>query len=153
MPAGCARESNTAPPANTPGTCTPTDQDRFVYDPGRLQLVQACVYVTGVVDEQRKNADGDTVILLRLDPPYEYLLTPGNAGPEYHGDIGVEAVCTFAPLEPVVMALCASDANPFAGPFPPVGAHVWMEGRYVLDLHHDKHAELHPLYRAGILPA
>jgi hypothetical protein len=32
-----------------------------------------------------------------------------------------------------------------------IGAHVWMEGRYILDLNHASHAELHPLYRMGTL--
>src|SRR5262245_26901700 len=94
MPAGCTRQPVSPPAAATPGaTCTPNGQDRFVYDPGRLQVMQACIHVTGVVDERRLNPDGDTVILLHLDPPYQDLLTPGNSGAEYHGDIGVEAVC------------------------------------------------------------
>jgi hypothetical protein len=69
------------------------------------------------------------------------------------GNLDVEAVCTLPPVEPIVMALCASDPNPVTGPYPPVGAHVWMEGRYVLDLGHEAHAELHPLYRFGVLSA
>jgi len=47
---------------------------------------------------------------------------------------------------------CQSGA--FEGPLllPSVGMHVWMEGRYVLDLDHGGWAELHPLYRWGRLP-
>ena len=47
--------------------------------------------------------------------------------------------------------LCASDPDPYLGPFPREGDHVWMEGRHVLDLQHSSQAELHPLYRWGII--
>jgi len=33
-----------------------------------------------------------------------------------------------------------------------VGAHVWMEGRYVADSEHGGWAELHPLHRWGAAP-
>ena len=55
---------------------------------------------------------------------------------------------------PLIQALrlCASDPDPYSDPFPKVGDHIWVEGRYVLDLWHHSHAELHPLYRLGISP-
>lgn len=153
--ASCAQSSSTTsttPAVSPPGaTCAPTDQDQYVYDPHRLQLVTPCIRVTGRVDALLASTDGDSIILLHLDPPYQHLLTPGNSVGEDHGDLGIEAVCTHPALDAIVMALCASDPDPYPGPFPPVGAHVWIEGRYILDLNHESHAELHPLYRVGTL--
>lgn len=151
MAAGCGSAPTAALTASTPGaTCTPTDQDQYVYDPTRLKVLQTCIRVTGTVDGVSVAPDGDTNISLRLDPPYQHLLTPGNEEGDERGDLGIEAVCTVSPLDPIVMALCASDRDPYAQPAPRMGAHVWMEGRYVLDLDHGSHAELHPLYRMGM---
>jgi hypothetical protein len=152
MLASCAQTSSTTSAASTPAaTCIPTDQDQYVYDPGRLQVLQACIRVTGRIDATWFATDGDSNFLLHLDSPYQGLLTAGNLGGEERGDLGVEAVCTLSPVDPIVMALCASDRDPYAGPHPLIGAHVWVEGRYILDLNHESHAELHPLYRMGTL--
>jgi len=149
---GCGPVAASASRSTTPqGECTPTDQDQYVYDPGRLQVVQACIRVTGTVDAKVISTDGDSIILLRLDPPYEHLLTPGNSVGEDNGDLGVEAVCTVPTVEAAVIGLCAGDSNPAVGPYPAIGAHVWVEGRYIYDLHHEAHAELHPLYHIGTL--
>jgi hypothetical protein len=152
MVVGCGGAPVARQAISTPGAvCSPNDQDQYVYDPSRLRVLQACVRVTGYVDDIEVAPDGDTVFLLRLDPPYQRLLTPGNEEGEERGDLGVEAVCTVSPVDPIVMALCASDHDPYAQPAPHLGAHVWMEGRYILDLDHGSHAELHPLYRMGAL--
>lgn len=152
VPAACTQGLSHVPAASTPAsTCTPTDQDQYVYDPTRLQVMQSCIRVAGRVDGWWVATDGDTNILLHLDPPYQDLLTPGNSEGEERGDLGVEAVCTLSPVDPIVMPLCASDTDPFVVPQLQIGAHVWMDGRYILDLNHASHAELHPLYRMGSL--
>lgn len=150
--AGCASAAPTATSATTPsGACAPTDQDRYVYQPTRLQVLQACVHISGTVDAvERDGVDGDITLLVRPDPPYEHLLTARNRDAQ-HGDLVVEPVCMLQALLPDALALCASDPAPYAGPIPPPGTRVWMEGRYVLDLGHGAWAELHPLYRAGLL--
>ena len=131
-------------------TCAPTDQDRYVYDPTRLDVVRACVHVSGVVDTVESDVDGDVVIHLRLDAAYRDLLRPANDSEE-HGDLVVEAVCVGQPVQPNAVLLCDADPAPYAGPLPQPGQHLWLEGRYVFDGHHEGHAELHPLYRAGSL--
>jgi hypothetical protein len=150
---GCAAASTTPAPPGAPGApggaCAPTDQDRYVYQPARLKILRACLRVSGVVEDVEPSPDGDITFLLRLDLPYRGLLTPANRG--QRGDLVVEPVCTVQPVIPGPIALCASDPDPYAGPFPTVGEHVWMEGRYALDLNHGGWAELHPLYRAGAL--
>ena len=130
--------------------CASTDQDKYVYNPGRLEVLAPCIRVTGTVRAVRKEADGDLHILLDLDPPYFGLLRPANQGVEL-GDLVVEPVCVRTVTQVDAEAICARDLDPLAPPFPTVGTRVWMEGRYVLDLDHGGWAELHPLYRwAGL---
>jgi hypothetical protein len=108
--------------------------------------------VTGIVDAVEMGTDGDSNYFLRLDPSYHDLLRPANTQEE-RGDLVVETVCESQPVQPNAILICAGDPDPYAGPFPGVVVHVWMEGRYVLDLHHDGHSELHPLFRAGTFAA
>ncbi len=68
-----------------------------------------------------------------------------------HGYLQVEVVCQNIPPAIEAIRVCASDPDPFLGPFPHIGDHIWVEGRYVLDLGHSVWAELHPLYRWGLI--
>jgi hypothetical protein len=152
---GCAAATSSTLPTTSAspsgGGCTPTDQDRYVYQPSRLLILQACVHITGIVEKiERDGVDGDITLLVRPDLPYTHLLTARNREAQ-DGNLVVEPVCMLQSLLPGAISLCAADPAPYAGPLPPVGAHVWMEGRYVLDLNHGAWAELHPLYRAGVL--
>ncbi len=128
-------------------TCTPTDQDQYVYHPDRLQVVQKCLRVTGVIDVVRNEADGDKHILLRLDSQFQNLLQPANQ--DERGDLVVEPVCVGQVTQSDAQATCAADPDPFSQALPTVGEHVWMEGRYVYDEDHNGWAELHPLYHYG----
>ena len=128
-------------------TCTPGDQDQYVNRPERLQLLRPCLRVTGTVDYLHIENDGDVHIRARLDPPYQSLLVDGNNKVE-GGDLVVEPVCYALPLQADVMRLCASDPDRISS-IPQLGDHIWMEGRYVLDIGHTSFAELHPLYRWG----
>jgi hypothetical protein len=139
----------TTRPTTRPSACTPTDQDRYVYNPSRLAVQAACIRVTGTVEAIRHEADGDLHILLALYPAYAHLLRPANQGEEL-GDLVVEPVCVRSVSQTDAIALCRSDPDPFPGPFPFVGEAIWMEGRYVFDLEHGGWAELHPLYRWGV---
>ena len=98
----------------------------------------------------RTEADGDLHILVALDPAFVHLLTPANQGEEL-GDLVVEPVCVGVVSQTDAIATCAADPDPLATPPTTLGAHVWLEGRYVLDLQHGGWAELHPLYRWGSL--
>jgi hypothetical protein len=131
-----------------PVACRPTDQDRYVYNPYRLDVQAPCIRVTGIVQAVRREADGDFHILLALDAKYRYLLRPANQGEEL-GDLVVEPVCVRTVTQLDAEAICASDPDPLPPPYPVVGERIWMEGRYVFDLDHGGWAELHPLYRWG----
>jgi hypothetical protein len=138
----------TPKPTTKPSACKPTDQNKYVYNPSRLAVQAACIHVSGTVEAVRHEADGDLHILLALDPAYTRLLTPANQGEEL-GDLVVEPVCVRSVSQADAKGTCASDPDPFPGPFPVVGEAVWMEGRYVFDLDHGGWAELHPLFRWG----
>jgi hypothetical protein len=131
-----------------PKACVPTDQDRYVYNPARLQVVTACLQVTGTVAAIRLEADGDLHILIRLDSAFAHLLRPANQGEEL-GDLVVEPVCVRSVSQADAVATCAADGDPIASLPASVGAHIWLQGRYVFDLQHGGWAELHPLYRWG----
>src|SRR5260370_40579375 len=56
---------------------------QYVYNPGRLQVLDPCISVTGSVEEVRKEADGDVHILFRLDQQFESLLNEKNVSRQY----------------------------------------------------------------------
>lgn len=158
--AGCARPpgnpeashpSPTPPATLTPpaAPCSPGDQDRYVYRPQRLQVLQPCLRVTGTVTDKYSTpgTDGDMDLLLQLDAPYQALLVPANQN--LRGDLLLEAICQDLPPLIEALRVCASDPDPFVGPFPNAGDRIWVEGRYVLDMGHSAWAELHPIYRWG----
>jgi hypothetical protein len=143
--------AGTMPPlaAGAEQPCEAGDQDPYVYRPARLLLLHACLRVTGTIVSSSAEADGDFHINVRLDGPYLTLLNPGNEFED--GYLIVEPVCQFPPLQAEAIRVCAADPDPLTGGLPAVGDHVWLEGRYVLDLQHHSWAELHPLYRWGKL--
>jgi len=158
---GCANQPNdpgtdvtdsTNTSLNLPedSTCVPGNQDPYVWRPARLQLISPCVRATGTLMEMSDaEADGDIHMELLLDAPYESLLTAGNQ--RDNGHLVLEAVCQYTPPLIEALRICASDPDPYRGPFPQIGDHIWVEGRYVLDLWHESQAELHPLYRWGMI--
>lgn len=139
------------PSASQPdAACTPTDQDAYVWRPARLQVQQTCVRASGIVMElSAAEADGDAHIHLQLDAASLPLLAAGNQ--HINGYLVVEAVCQYPPPHSEALLICASDPDPLAHPMPHIGDHIWVEGRPVLDLWHYSWAELHPLYRWGIV--
>lgn len=145
--------ASTSSSPTTPTTCQPTDQDQYVYNPGRLAVQLSCLYVVGTVDFIRVEADGDYHIGLKLDPAYQQYVNSCNStcvGGAEHGDLVVEPVCVNPVTQTDAVSTCASDPDPITN-IPSIGQHVWMEGRYVLDNGHGGWAELHPLFRWGQL--
>jgi len=129
--------------------CTPGeegDQDRYVYRPERLQLLKPCMHMTGTVDHLVVEPDGDVHLSVRPDPAYQGLLVEANK--PGGGYLVVETVCYSFSFHADAMGLCAADTDRMQN-IPQAGDHVWMEGRYVLDVGHSAWAELHPLYRWG----
>ena len=147
--AGCAPSSSaTVLPSPTPKveSCAPGDQDAYTYRPARLKALLPCIRVVGIVVSSEVEQDGDIHINVRLDDAYRGVLVAGNDFED--GNLIVEPVCQLPPLQADAIRVCAADPAPL-GSVPAIGDHVWLEGRYVLDLQHHAWAELHPLYRWG----
>ena len=117
-----------------------------MYRPARLGFLAPCIRVIGTIVSESVETDGDVHINVRLDDAFRGVLVPGNDFED--GFLIVEPVCQFPPLAADAIRVCAADPDPL-GTIPRVGEHVWLEGRYVLDLQHHEWAELHPLYRWG----
>ena len=98
--------------------CRPTDQDRYVYHPARLQVLAACIRVTGTVAFIRSEADGDLHLGLALDTLYAHLVVAANSGVE-RGDLVIEPVCELRVTQADAIATCAATASTsflFVGP-------------------------------------
>jgi hypothetical protein len=114
---------------------------QFVYNPGRLQVLDPCASVTGTVDEVRKEADGDIHILFRLDREFASLLNEKNISRQY-GDLVLEPICQGK----VRQADAAEPCSRYDGPYfqLQVGQRYRVSGAYVHDADHGWN-ELHPV--------
>jgi len=145
----------TAAPTNTPlpptlaAECSPTDQDAYVYSPGRLQVRSPCIHVIGTVKGAYDANDGDGIIDLDLDPPFKHFLVPANFTTLFNinGTLHVEIICHGAKS----VSICTQNPNPLRQPLPKVGQRISAEGRWVLDMGHRGYAELHPVYRWEVI--
>ncbi len=136
-----------------PAECEANDQDQYVYSPFRLLELSPCLHVTGIVRGVAPGVeDGDGLIDLEVDPPYKYTKNWMN-DTRVHGYLHLEIVCyrTSGINQTAPIETCTRDPDPYTGALPQIGQRVWTEGRWVLDLAHGGHAELHPLYRWGLI--
>ncbi len=141
--------TNTPLPPTLAAECSPTDQDAYVFAPGRLQVQSPCIHVVGIVKGAYDSDDGDGIIDLDLDPTFKHFLVPANFTTLFNinGTLHVEIICHAAKSE----SICAQNPDPLRQPLPKVGQHIWAEGRWVLDWGHTGYAELHPVYRWGVV--
>lgn len=128
--------------ADDDSTCDRSLWDR-VYDPLRLEVIDACKVVTGVIEEQDQNEDGDTHMLLKLDPGSPDLLAKKNYKKK-NGDLVIEVVCANAITDKKAVAACKGYSNQIV--IPSVGDHVRVTGSYVNDTHNGW-TEIHPVSR------
>ncbi|HTK37638.1 MAG TPA: hypothetical protein VL325_04030 [Pyrinomonadaceae bacterium] len=129
-------------PASKPSAagCDP-ELWKHVWDPPRLEVIEQCKTVTGVIDELDENKDGDTHMLLKLDAGQEDLLTKKNIKKK-NGDLVIEAVCAHEVTEKKAVEACKGYSNTVT--LPSVGEHVWVTGSYVNDKHNGW-TEIHPV--------
>ena len=129
-----------APPQTSATQC---DQClwEYVYNPGRLQVLDPCISVTGTVEETHKEADGDVHILFRLDQQFESLLNEKNISRQ-HGDLILEPICQGK----VRQADAEESCSGYNGPYfePQIGQRYLVSGAYVHDADHGWN-ELHPV--------
>src|SRR5258706_3355199 len=134
------QNQNTETTHSTDTGCDPALWDH-VYDPSRLEVRDKCKVVTGVVKELGENEDGDTHLLVKLDPGQEDLLTKRNIKKK-DGNLVAEVVCANKITDKKAKEACKGFSNSIA--LPAVGDHVKVTGSYVIDSH-DDWAEIHPV--------
>jgi hypothetical protein len=99
-----------------------------VYNPGRLEVVDRCVTVTGTVAKVTKEEGGDYAIHIALDKNYENLLNNQNFERQ-DGNLIVRAICQHKDREK------KQECNNLSltMEIPAKGAHVKVTGSYVLN--------------------
>jgi hypothetical protein len=114
---------------------------QYVYNPGRLQVLNPCISVTGAVEEIRREPDGDVHIRFRLDQQFASLLNESNISRQ-QGDLVLEPICQGR----VRQADAAEPCSQYNGPYfePVVGQRYLVWGAYVHDADHGWN-ELHPV--------
>jgi hypothetical protein len=114
---------------------------QYVYNPRRLRVINPCISVIGMVEQVRKEADGDVHIRFRLDQEFESLLTEKNISRQ-QGDLVLEPIC-----QGKVRQLDATEScSRYNGPYfePQVGLRYLVWGTLVYDADHGWN-ELHPI--------
>jgi hypothetical protein len=68
------------PPVTPPPSTSGRDQSLWnhVYNPSRLQIIDNCITVSGVIELKRIEPDGDYHIRLKLDPQFSRLINSAN---------------------------------------------------------------------------
>ncbi len=151
--AGCGTGSTTTTAAVSPLPSSLTvskpvcvgDPHAHVYSPDRLQLLAACIELTGTIDLESAQADGDYHVRLHLDPGQTCGGQPCLDAPnvsDQAGDLILEPVCENPITQADAVAACQGYHNPLV--LPPVGSHVSVMGPFVLDTDHGWD-EIHPL--------
>jgi hypothetical protein len=128
------------PSANVAAACNAALWNH-VYAPARLNIVDACRTVTGVVTDLHTNEDGDLDMRLAVDPPFATLLNAGNIA-NLDGHLQLESVCQIPPVTPDAREACGSFRGAVYVPSP--GQHISATGTYVLDTNHGW-MEIHPV--------
>jgi hypothetical protein len=113
-----------------------------VYNPSRLQVVDHCKTVSGVIDSVRTEPDGDYHIRLKLDPQFSDLINSANVNGQY-GDLVAEPICVNPVTQIDAISSCQSFHQNIV--IPPIGTHVKVTGSYVRDNQHGGWAEIHPV--------
>ena len=113
----------------------------FVWEPTRLQVLDKCKTVTGVIVERNADPDGDEHMLLKLDKGQENLLQKRNFTKKA-GNLVIEAICINHITRKSAKGICKGYVNQVQ--LPNVGDHVRVTGSYVLDSHNGW-TEIHPI--------
>jgi hypothetical protein len=136
-----------------------------VWYPARLQVIERCRAVTGIVENISIRGDGDEHIGIKLDPEYTNLVNQKNIDEQY-GDLVIETICKN-PIRQMdeFIACTKEDTEDSEGHIKVIGAcvlssiacngfkqdfevyageHIKVTGAYVLDTEHGWN-EIHPI--------
>lgn len=159
--AGCSSDSTTTTAAVSPSPSSLTvskpvcvgDPHAHVYSPDRLQLLAACIELTGTIDLEKAQPDGDYHVRLHLDLGQvcsgQPCIDQDNVS-QQGGDLILEPVCENPITQADAVTACAGYHNPLALPL--VGSHVEVMGPFVLDTDHGWN-EIHPLESITVVGA
>jgi hypothetical protein len=147
QPSSLAPSSTATAAATTSSNKCDQSLWNHVYNPSRLQVVDNCKAVSGVIDSIRAERDGDYHIRLKLDPQFSDLINSANVNGQF-GDLVVEPIC----VNPVTQLDAISACQDFHQNIdvPTVGTHIQVTGSYVLDKEHGGWAEIHPVTSISI---
>jgi hypothetical protein len=120
-----------------------------VYHPSRLQVVDPCKTVSGIIESKKVEKDGDYHIRLKADPQFANLVNSANIKGQL-GDLVLEPICVNPVTQPDAVSACQNFHENIS--IPPVGSHVQVIGSYVLDNQHGGWAEIHPVTFMVIIP-
>ncbi|HUZ85538.1 MAG TPA: hypothetical protein VNF26_01155 [Candidatus Baltobacterales bacterium] len=157
--AGCGSGTTSATTEVSPSSLTVVkpvcvgDPHAHVYSPDRLQLLAPCIDLTGTIDLERAEADGDFHIRLHLDPGQTCASQPcldADNVSQQGGDLVLEPACENPITQADAVAACQGYHNPLV--LPPVGSHVMVMGPFVLDTDHGWN-EIHPLESITVVGA
>jgi len=146
--------SSSTSPSPSPSSLTCVGDPRaHVYSSDRLQLLAPCIELTGTIDSETAQADGDYHVRLHLDPGQtcagQPCINARNVSAQA-GDLILEPVCEKPITQADAVAACEGYHNPLV--LPPVGSHVLVMGPFVLDTDHGWN-EIHPLESITVVPA
>ncbi len=113
-----------------------------VYNPDRLEVLNSCQSVSGIVENVIQEADGDVHIRLQVDQGYQNLLNQANYDYQY-GTLVLEVVCVYPVTQADAVQACSEYSNAIA--LPSVNENISVLGQYVTDLDHGWN-EIHPVY-------
>ena len=132
--------------AQNSGDCNSQLWDH-VWTSSRLQVIDKCKTVSGVIEEKNADSDGDEHMLLKLDAGQEDLLKKKNYSKK-NGSLVIEVICVNKVTRKSAKGYCKGYSNSIA--LPKVGDHVQVTGSYVLDSHNGW-TEIHPISRLVVL--
>jgi hypothetical protein len=120
---------------------------QHVYNPDRLEVVDSCLTVTGVIEETKAEGDGDQHMLLRPDSKFVKYINQVNIKKK-NGCLVIEAICVNEIQKKKVGTSCEGCVNNVI--LPVVGDHVKVTGAYVNDSHNGW-MEIHPITKIELI--
>jgi hypothetical protein len=117
---------------------------RFPSAEDRLQVINSCLTVSGIIVNARREADGDWHVQVDLDAEYRSLLNQANQEKQY-GYLVLEPICSnhVSQSDTVAEGLCDGFSQTiFSTDL--IGKRVAATGAYVIDRQHGW-MELHPV--------